>query len=81
MGLYGDRILPRIIDVACASGPNNEQLRSRVCGDLSGEVVEIGFGSGLNAPHHPSAVTRVAAVEPSGTPKFFGALTLGSAVA
>ncbi len=64
MGLYGERILPRIIDVACGS-KNVEPLRSRVCDSLTGEVVEIGFGSGLNVPFYPATVTRVAAVEPS----------------
>ena len=64
MGLYGERILPRIVDVACGS-KNVEPLRSRVCEGLTGEVVEIGFGSGLNVPFYPPTVTRVAAVEPS----------------
>ncbi|MGZ4573545.1 MAG: class I SAM-dependent methyltransferase [Mycobacteriaceae bacterium] len=64
MGFYGDRVLPRIIDVACGT-KLTEPLRRRVCADLEGKVVEIGFGSGLNVPFYPEAVTRVAAVEPS----------------
>jgi ubiquinone/menaquinone biosynthesis C-methylase UbiE len=65
MGLYGDHVLPRIINVACAAGPAVGPLRARVCADLSGDVVELGFGSGLNVPHYPATVTKVAAVEPS----------------
>jgi len=40
-------------------------IRRRVCERLSGHVLEIGFGSGLNVPFYPSAVTGVVAVEPS----------------
>jgi SAM-dependent methyltransferase len=64
MGLYGDQVLPRIIDVACGTKVT-DPLRRRACAGLTGEVVEIGFGSGLNVPHYPDAVTRVAAVEPA----------------
>ena len=64
MGLYGEHVLPRIVNVACA-GKKVEPLRRRVCDGLAGEVVEIGFGSGLNVPFYPVSVTRIAAVEPA----------------
>lgn len=41
------------------------ELRAEACRCLSGEVLEVGFGSGLNLPYYPPAVTAVTAVEPS----------------
>jgi len=64
MGIYGDHVLPRLINVGCNTKASREQ-RARVCEGLSGEVVEIGFGSGLNVPYYPGEVRRVAAVEPA----------------
>jgi ubiquinone/menaquinone biosynthesis C-methylase UbiE len=64
VGLYSDHVLPRIINVACGLKAN-DPLRERVCDGLEGEVVEIGFGSGLNIPFYPASVERVAAVEPA----------------
>ena len=64
MGFYGDHVLPRIVDATCSMETNVPQ-RLRVCQGLAGEVVEIGFGSGLYVPHYPAAVRRVAAVEPA----------------
>ena len=43
----------------------NRAIRARVCEGLTGSVLEIGFGTGLNARYYPSEVTRVVAVEPS----------------
>jgi SAM-dependent methyltransferase len=63
MGLYEDRVLPRILNKACG-GKLLEPLRRRVCAGLAGDIVEIGFGSGLNIPFYPAAVISVAAVEP-----------------
>ena len=64
MGLYGDHVLPRVVNAACNLKEARAQRR-RVCEGLKGEVVEIGFGSGLNVPFYPKTVTRVAAVEPA----------------
>lgn len=64
MGFYERNIVPRIVDLACGLKDIAEHRRE-VAGGLSGEVVEIGFGSGLNVPHYPSAVTKVLAVDPS----------------
>ena len=64
MGLWERRVLPRVIN-ACNNNPHVRRVRERMCAGLTGEVVEIGFGSGLNVPYYPPAVTRVLAVEPS----------------
>ena len=64
MGVYRERVLPRIVNVACGVKAS-EPIRRRVCEGLAGDVVEIGFGSGLNVPFYPTAITRVTAVEPA----------------
>lgn len=64
MGLYSAHVLPRIINKACAL-PAATPHRKQVCNGLAGEVLEIGFGSGLNVAYYPAKVTRVVAVEPS----------------
>ncbi len=41
MSVYGDHVLPRLINVGCDMKASREQ-RARLCAGLSGEVVEIG---------------------------------------
>lgn len=64
MGIYEDRLLPRIIDLTCGSKFLAPE-RQRVCAGLHGRVVEIGFGSGRNVPFYPATLTSVSAVEPA----------------
>lgn len=64
MGLYRSHVLPRVIDVVL-NRADLHPVRDRVADGLAGEVVEVGFGSGLNVPHYPPAVTRVLAVDPA----------------
>jgi ubiquinone/menaquinone biosynthesis C-methylase UbiE len=66
MGIYREQVLPRIINVACGM-KSAVPHRQRVCEGLHGQVVEIGFGSGLNVPYYPATVTGVAAIEPVDT--------------
>lgn len=65
MSVYGEKVLPRVINVVMNT-KQTRQIRARVCSGLSGDVVEIGFGSGHNLPFLPAAVTRVRAVDPAG---------------
>ncbi|MHB1536318.1 MAG: class I SAM-dependent methyltransferase [Acidimicrobiales bacterium] len=64
MGVYRDHVLPRFQDKAMARKTTHE-IRARVCAGLRGDVVEVGFGTGLNVSYYPPGVTRVLAVEPS----------------
>jgi SAM-dependent methyltransferase len=41
--------------------------RRRLLAGLSGSVIELGAGNGLNFPHYPDAVTEVVAIEPEPT--------------
>ena len=64
MGIYREKVLPRIIDKACGMQSANH-LRERVVGRAHGKVVEIGFGSGHNIPFYTSAISSVTAIEPA----------------
>jgi len=65
MSFYEDRVLPRLINIACASKPTRKQ-REKVVPRAYGDVLEIGFGSGLNLPHYDrDKVRKIFALEPS----------------
>jgi ubiquinone/menaquinone biosynthesis C-methylase UbiE len=63
-GFYDRHILPRLINLTCGSSLIRP-LRTTTCAPLTGRVIEIGFGSGLNVAAYPDSVTEVVAVEPS----------------
>jgi ubiquinone/menaquinone biosynthesis C-methylase UbiE len=64
VSFYADRVLPRAMDLIMR-GDELTPVRARVASTLCGEVLEVGFGSGLNVAHYPAAVTRVLAVDPA----------------
>lgn len=63
MGLYRNHVFPRLMDWVLGQ-PQMQRERARALADARGEVLEIGFGTGLNLPHYPGAVTRLHVVDP-----------------
>jgi SAM-dependent methyltransferase len=66
VGWWAEHVVPRVTD-ASLRGRALGESRARACAGLTGHVLELGFGGGLNLVHLPPAVTSVAAVEPSDT--------------
>jgi ubiquinone/menaquinone biosynthesis C-methylase UbiE len=64
VSFYREQVLPRVQDKVM-NVKRFRAARARVCEGLEGAVVEIGFGTGLNAAYYPPAVTNVVAIEPS----------------
>jgi SAM-dependent methyltransferase len=64
MGFYEDEVVPRLTELIMRRRELTP-IRARVAASLDGDVLEVGFGSGLNVPHYPPAVTQVRAVDPA----------------
>ena len=65
MGWYDDRVLPKLVDLSCGTSSINKQ-REKVVPLASGDVLEIGFGGGLNLPYYDrNHVRKVWGLEPS----------------
>ena len=65
MTFYEDHVLPHLIDLACSTKPTRKQ-REKIVHLAEGDVLEIGFGSGLNLPYFDrSKVRKIFGLEPS----------------
>lgn len=63
MGFYVEQILSRGM-ARVMDTPENQELRQRAAQGLGGDIIEIGFGAGLNLPALPDEVASVHAVDP-----------------
>jgi ubiquinone/menaquinone biosynthesis C-methylase UbiE len=65
MSIYEDHVLPHLIDLACSTKPTRKQ-REKIVHLAEGDVLEIGFGSGLNLPYYDGGkVRKIFGLEPS----------------
>ena len=65
MGWYATTVFPRMMEWALGSETCSRERR-RTLADARGDVLEIGFGTGLNLPHYPpSSVTNLTIVDPA----------------
>ncbi len=64
MGLYSDHIFPRFYDRAM-DRPFWAKYRQEHLAAVTGEILEIGVGTGLNLPHYPPHVRKITTVDPN----------------
>lgn len=62
MSAYSRLIFPCIME-RISAGPHVDEQRRIALDAARGEVLEIGFGTGLNFSHYPRSVTHVTAVD------------------
>ncbi len=73
MGFYSDHIEPRLASAACGMKAISRE-RAKIVPEARGRVLEIGFGSGHNAPFYdPGKISHLYALEPNATWRKLGA--------
>jgi ubiquinone/menaquinone biosynthesis C-methylase UbiE len=62
MGFYNEKIIPFFYDKSMDK-PHIREKRKIILKDVYGEVLEIGFGTGLNLPLYPVSVTKITMID------------------
>src|SRR5579863_5804903 len=62
-GSYARIIFPWVLELSIG-GAALAKERAKALTPAHGEVLEVGFGTGLNLPHYPRSVTRLIALDP-----------------
>lgn len=65
MGLYATIIFPRLMDWVLRGEQFGRERAQLLLAGTEGDVLELGFGTGLNLPHYPGGVRFLAAVDPA----------------
>lgn len=64
MGFYSRAVFPWLCELSL-SGPFVAEQRQKLLAGAQGNVLEIGFGTGLNLPYYPDRVREISAVDPN----------------
>jgi ubiquinone/menaquinone biosynthesis C-methylase UbiE len=64
MSFYSKVIFPRVCDLLL-SRPLVTKHRQKLLAGAQGDVLEIGFGTGLNLPHYPVQVHKITTADPN----------------
>lgn len=62
MGFYSRVLLPRLLDWSM-SDATLAKYRQELLAEVQGEVLEIGFGTGLNLTYYPSHIRKITTVD------------------
>jgi ubiquinone/menaquinone biosynthesis C-methylase UbiE len=62
LGFYSQKILPYLLDWAM-SDEMFRTYRQQVLSEVTGEVLEIGFGTGLNLSYYPKEIQHLVAID------------------
>jgi len=62
MGIYSKYIFPLLLDWLLST-PEMGEYRRRALAPVRGDTLEIGFGTALNLPYYPAAVTKLIGID------------------
>ena len=64
MGFYSEKIFPYLLDWSL-SDATFSKYRQEILAEVAGEVLEIGFGTGLNLSYYPEEIHQIITVDPN----------------
>lgn len=80
MGFYSEVLFPWGMNWVMSSEAFSKE-RKAVLKSASGEILEIGFGTGLNLPHYPVTVDKLTVIDPNhGMGRYAARQIAGSAI-